>query len=279
VPERVAAALHSRPSNQPGQAESLQQKDNLCGPFWAARVLRDFGIASWGGQPIDEDLIALRAGTVLPDSGAAGALPPGAMSRASYRYQLPTAPIAASGTAAGALAEAIESASSGALRCVPMRGRWTADSVAGLVQDARALDGARLIANVRTGCLWGSRPPLATLLDELEGRKVPDPAPDWDVGHFVELAGLIRGAGGALVHVHDSYPSMGWEGHHLQPPRVLASALLRGDGREGGVLVVVPAGRAADAASLAGDLDLDIGAWNNGTTTPLPASRARVREG
>lgn len=265
MPERVAAAIDFRPSNVPAEPESPQQKDNLCGPFWAARVLRGFGIASWGGQPIDEDLIALRAGTVLPETGAAGVLPPGAVSRAFYRYQLPLAPIAASGTAAGSLVEAIESAASGALRCIPVRGRWTAERVAGLVEDGRALDGARLIANVRTGCLWGSRPPLATLLDELEGRPVPDPAPDWDVGHFVELAGLIRGAGGALVHVHDSYPSMGWEGHHLQPPRVMASALLRGDGREGGVLVVVPAGRAKDAAALADDLDLDIGAWNNGT--------------
>lgn len=263
--ERVAAAIDSRPSNVSVQPESLQQKDNLCGPFWAARVLRGFGIVSWGGQPIDEDLIALRAGTVLPDSRAPGALPPGAVSRASYRYQLPLAPTAASGTAAGSLVEAIESAASGALRCIPVSGKWTAERVSGLVEGARALDGARLIANVRTGCLWGSRPPLATLLDELEGRPVPDPAPDWDVGHFVELAGLIRGSVGALVHVNDSYPSMGWEGHHLQPPRVMASALLRGDGREGGVLIVVPAGRAAEAASVAGDLDLEIGAWNNGT--------------
>jgi hypothetical protein len=262
--EQVAAAIDSTPA-EATQAEGVQQKDNLCGPFWAARILRDFGVATWEGQPVDEDLVALRAGTVLPDSGPEGALPPGAVSRNAYRYQLPAAPIEASGTSAAGLMKAIESASSSKLRCLPVRGSWTADRVARLVDGARAIEGARLIANIRTGRLWGSRPPIATLLAELGGEAVEDPAPDWDVGHFVELAGLIRGDRGVLVHVHDSYPSLGLEGHHLQPPRAMASALLRGDGREGGVLLVVPAACAAAAESLVANLDLKIGTWNNGT--------------
>jgi uncharacterized protein DUF6885 len=258
--ERVAAAIDS-PVVTP-QAE--QQKDNLCGAFWAARIIREFGIVSWDGQPIDEDLIALKSATVLPDSGPEGALPPGAVSLTSYRYLLPTAPIEASGTAPGPLAKAIESAASGALRCVPVRGQWTAERVARLVEGARAIGGARLIANLRTGRFWGSHPPLTALIDELRGRSAPDPTPDWDVGHYVELAGLITGEGGALVHVHDTYPSLGWDGHHMQPPRAVAAALLRGDGREGGVLVVVPAGRAAEVEALVAGLDLDIGIWDNG---------------
>jgi hypothetical protein len=263
--ERVGSAIDSRPTDLPPQPEGSQQKDNLCGAFLAARLLHEFGIASWDGQPIDEDLIALRSDTVLPDSGPQGALPPGAVSLASYRYLLPTAPIEASGTAPGPLVQAIESAASGSLRCLPVRGKWTAEQVVRLVEGARAVAGARLIANLRTGRLWGSHPSVATLIDELEGRPAPDPTPDWDVGHYVELAGVIRGAGGALVHVRDTYPSLGWDGHHLQPPRVVAAALLRGDGREGGVLLIVPAARAAAAESLVADLALDIGAWDNRT--------------
>jgi Family of unknown function (DUF6885) len=258
--EQVAAAIDS-PTSLPKIA---QQKDNLCGAFWAARIIREFGIVSWDGQPIDEDLIALKSSTVLPDSGPVGALPPGAVSLTSYRFVLPTAPIEASGTAPGPLAQAIQSAASGALRCVPVRGKWTAERVARLVEGARSIGGARLIANLRTGRFWGSHPPLTTLIDELEGRQAPDPTPDWDVGHYVELAGLITGEGGALVHVHDTYPSLGWDGHHLQPPRVVASALLRGDGREGGVLVVVPAVGADAVESLVARLGLDIGIWDNG---------------
>jgi hypothetical protein len=85
------------------------------------------------------------------------------------------------------------------------------------------------------------------------------------VGHFVELEMLIRGPQRSLVVVHDSYPSLGWNGRHFQPPRVLAAALLRGDGREGGVLAVVPAARAEAAAALAAEIGLDVRPWNNGT--------------
>ncbi len=243
--------------------DAAQQKDNLCGPFWAARVLRHFGVDEWDGQRIDEDLIALRAGTVLPEDPD-GSVPQGAESRVDYRYELPTGPAAESGTAAEPLAEAIELASGGALRCVPLRGRWTPNRVERLVEAVPAL-GARLLANVRTGLLWASRPPLDALLAELAGRPAADPAPDWDVGHFFELASLIRGAHGSLVLVHDSYPSFGWNAHHLQPPRAVAAALLRGDGREGGVLAIAPRGRAAKIESAAAELGLEVAIWDNGT--------------
>ena len=80
--------------------------------------------------------------------------------------------------------------SSGVTACSnPLRGAWNADRIESLVEAARDL-GARLIANVDTGRLWGSRPPIEVLLGELEGRSVQDPAADWEVGHFVELRGL-----------------------------------------------------------------------------------------
>jgi hypothetical protein len=113
--------------------------------------------------------------------------------------------------------------------------------------------------------LWGSRPPVEILLGELEGQPVLDPAADWDVGHFVELEMLIRGPKRSLVVVHDSYPSLGWDGRHLQPPRALAAALLRGDGREGGVLAVAANSRVEVVRALAVEIGLEIGIWNNGT--------------
>jgi hypothetical protein len=246
------------------ETSGAQQKDNLCGPFWAARVLNESGFATWDGEPIDEDLVALRAGTVVPDMHSDAGVPPGAVSRAAYRYNLPVAPIAQSGTSVRGLIEVIEAASGGELRCVPMSGAWTVDRVERLVDEAREF-GCRLIANLRTGRLWGSRPPVAVLLGELEGRPVQDPAADWDVGHFVELKMLIRGPVRSLVVVHDSYPSLGREGRHLQPPRVLVAALLRGDGREGGVLAVAPSACVDAAIGLATELGLDIRTWNNGT--------------
>ena len=241
-----------------------QQKDNLCGPFWAARVLIEAGFTEWSGEPIDEDLIAARAGTTLPAATGEPSVPPGAVSLTNYRYDLPTASPAESGTSAEGLMRAIESASGGALRCVPVRGQWTAERVERFVSEAPDL-GARLIANVRTGKLWTSRPDVDVLLDELAGRPVEDQPSDWDAGHFIELVMLIRGPRNSLVVVQDSYPTLGAQARHLQPPRAVAAALLRGDGREGGVLAVVAREKATGVSELVGALGLDIGTWNNGS--------------
>jgi hypothetical protein len=240
-----------------------QQKDNLCGPFHAARILRDAGVRQWESEPLDQDLVAVRAGTTLPRHEDEPPVPPGADSWRDYRHQLGSSSPASSGTSAGSLAEAIEALSGGRLVCVPLSGTWSGETVQRLVQDGRRA-GARLVANLRTGRLWGSRPPVELLLARLEGRDLADPPPaDWDVGHFVELVQLVQGSGGALVVVRDSYPNLGWAGHHLQPPEALAAALMRGDGRRGGVLAVVPASDAATVRALARELGLEIELWNN----------------
>jgi hypothetical protein len=227
-------------------------------------VLNESGYSSWDGGPIDADLIALRARTILPEVHPGSDLPPGAVSLTDYQYELPTAPVEQSGTSAERLGQAIEAASSGELRSVSLRGQWNAARVERLVEEAREL-GARLIANLRTGRLWGSRPPIEVLVAELEGRPVQAPAPDWDVGHFVELEVMVRGPKGSFVLVHDSYPSLGWGGRHLQPPRAVADALLRGDGREGGVLAIATKAQQESVKALATRIGLEIGAWENGT--------------
>jgi len=255
--------MHARLISVVADTQGSQQKDNLCGPFWAARVLNESGFATWDDQPIDQDLIALRAGTLLPSVASDAGLPPGALSRAAYDHSLRTAPLADAGTAAGRLAEVVEAASAGQLRCLTLKGAWNVERIERLLDEARDL-GARLIANLRTGRLWGSRPPIEVLLAELDARPVQDPAADWDVGHFVELEMLIRGPRGSLVVVHDSYPSLGWQGRHLQPPHAVAAALERGDGREGGVLVIVPKVGVNPAKVLAAEIGLDVRFWNNG---------------
>jgi hypothetical protein len=235
-----------------------QQKDYLCGPFHAARVLLDCGVAEFEGEPVDQDLVALHAGTALP-VGAVDEVPPGAASRHDYRYELPRVDREQAGTSAPGLAAAIERLCGGRLVCVPVSGRWTAAAVERLME----LD-ARLLANLRTGLLWRSRPSQEALLAALDGVLVADPPPaDWDVGHFVELVQLVRGRNGSLVLVRDSYPSLGWGGVHLQPPVAVAGALARDDGREGGVLAVVSPDGADAVGKLASELGLNAKMWEN----------------
>lgn len=246
-----------------GPQPPAQQKDNLCGPFHAARVLRDAGVTDWEGEPLDQDLVARHAGTVLPVRELGPQVPPGAANRRDYRYELTRGEPEESGTGAGALAQAVQELSAGRLSCVALSGDWSGEIVERLLE---AATGARLIANIRTGALWSSRPPLELLLAALEGHDVPDPpAAEWDTGHFVELVHLLRGRAGALVLVCDSYPSLGWTGHHLQPPGAVAAALMRGDGRRGGVLAVVASDEAAAMRELGQELGLQIGVWDNGT--------------
>ena len=244
------------------QRTGRQQKDNLCGPFHAARVLWDAGVTEFEGEPLDQDLVASRAGTVLPVRELGPQVPPGAVSWHEYRYGLKLVEPEQTGTQPGPLARTIEELSRGRLTCVPLTGAWDGSTVERLVGEAPT--NARLIANVRTAPLWGSRPPLEAVLAHLDGREVPDPpAPDWDVGHFVELVQVVRGRGGSFVVVHDTYPSLGWGGHHLQPPHALAHALIRDDGRGGGVLAVTEPDGADAVMALAGELALKIEFWTN----------------
>jgi hypothetical protein len=231
---------------------TAQQKDNLCGPFCAGRILN-----------VDQDLVAIEAGTHLPAATADPSVPSGAQSRTDYRYELPQAPSAESGTSPAGLVSAIESLSGGALTGVPLRGEWTAERVEALVEQAPSL-GARLVANIRTGKLWGSRPSAEQVLAELNGEDVEGPPADWDVGHFVELTMLLRGPRGSLVVVHDTYPTLGLDGYHLQPVRAVAAALLRGDGRQGGIVAVAPTEQAEAIAAAGRELGLEVGVWDNG---------------
>lgn len=254
------AALH---------AADLPQKDSLCGCFWGALVLRAAGVEQAGGAPVTQDLVAVAAGTTLPTGDPADAVPPGETPRRDYAAALPLAAPAAAGTSPAALARAVARLAEGRLAVVPVAGPWTGERVARLVGLAgRVSTETALVANVRTGRLWGARADPSLLLAHLAGRPVSPPATDWDVGHFVNLVTLVRGAVGALVVVRDSYRTLGWEAHHLQPPGALAAALDRGDGLEGGVLCIGPVERERKLRAALERAGWELRFWDNGTPDP-----------
>jgi len=255
------ASLHAR---------ELPQKDSLCGCFWGSLVLRAAGAEARDGGLLDQDRVAVEAGTVLPEADPARLVPPGEAPRRDYRLPLPKASDPSlGGTAAPALARALERLAGGRLTVVPVAGPWDEDSVVALVEaTAAAGPHTTLLANIRTGPLWPARTHPAALLEHLAGREVAAGPHEWDVGHFVNVAAVARGPGGALVVVRDSYRSLGSDAYHLQPAPALAAALTRGDGREGGVLCVALAEEAGALADrLAGD-GFEIRPWHNGTPDP-----------
>jgi len=241
-------------------AAERQQKDNLCGCFWASLVLRASGVEA------DQDEVAVAAGAILPGGDPQTHVAPGATPRNDYRVELEIDPApGVAGTSASAVARAIERLSGNGLAAIPVAGPWSAESVAELME---ASADATLIANVCTGRFWGSRPGPATVLAHLRGEAVEPPPADWDVGHFVNLAALVRGPAGALVVVRDTYQELGVAGHHLQPPDRIAAALRRDDGHEGGVLAVAGSALAAGLRGRLEGLGFELRHWHNGTPDP-----------
>jgi hypothetical protein len=238
--------------------------DNLCGCFWASLALRAAGIDA------DQEAVALEAGAILPGGDPQTHVAPGATPRNDYRVELPTAADpATAGTAAPELAAAIRHISGGTLEAVEVAGPWSAETVAAVLDLAGPA--AVVIANLRTGLLWGSRPEPGVVLDHLAGGDPEPPASDWDVGHFVELATLVRGPAGSLVVVRDTYQELGLAGHHVQPPNRIAAALRRDDGRQGGVIAVCASAAVDDVRDRLRGAGLELHGWDNGT----PAAAAR----
>jgi hypothetical protein len=257
---RELLALHAR---------ELPQRDDLCGAFCGALALGAAGIATHDGDAIDQDAVALAAGSVIAGVRAAGTLPYGETGRRDYRMSLPSVDDAdVSGTTAAGLLDALELLSGGALAAIPCTGPWSAGALAGLFDLAAALERpVTLVANLATRHLWGGRASVRQLLDYLLDGEREGPPPDWDVGHFACVVGRVRGPAGSLYCIADTYPSLGYGGVHAQPQERLAAALERREMPSGGMLVVVSADDAAGVRAGAGALGLSEGIWDNGTVT------------
>jgi hypothetical protein len=248
-------------------AAELPQKDDLCGAFWGALALRAAGVETHEGAPLDQDAVALAAGSTISASAAGeGHLPAGETGRRDYRLDLPVGNADASGTSAGGVARAVEGLSGGALVAIPVRGPWTSETVRLLIGLASSASPLALVANLWTGALWGSRPSAAQLLSYLcTGDWNAGPAADWSVGHFVALVGAAHGPEGTLVAIADTYPSLGWQGLHLQPTEAVAAALARDDGREGGVLALCSSQARAGLEQHLRAVGFRCGLWDNGS--------------
>jgi hypothetical protein len=257
---RELLALHAR---------ELPQRDDLCGAFCGALALGAAGIDRYAGEPVDQDAVALAAGSIISGVREAGTLPHGEAGRRDYRIQLPLIDDSdASGTTAAGLFAAVWQLSAGALVAIPYTGPWNATTLAGLFDLALALQHpVTLVANLATRHLWGGRPSVNQLLGYLLEGQLSGPAPDWDVGHFACVFARVLGTGGCLYCLADTYPALGNGGVHLQPQERLAAALERREGPAGGVFVVALAQDASTVRAGAAALGLHEGIWDNGTET------------
>ncbi len=248
-------------------ASELPQRDELCGAFCGSLALGAAGVRASGEEPLDQDAVAIAAGSVISREANTGVLPHGEQGRRDYRLALPLVEDAdLSGTTAGGLVEALDALSAGSLAAIPYSGPWTSETLGGLFELAAGLEHpVTLIANLATHHLWGASATLSQLLDYLYDGELSGPPPDWRVGHFACVVARVHGPGGELYAVADTYPSLGAAGVHMQPRERLAAALERRDMPAGGMIAAVGAADAASVRAGAEALGLREGVWDNGT--------------
>jgi len=238
-----------------------QQQDNLCGPYWAAILLRSRGFA------VSPEQIARSAGSVLPVGEPSTWLPKGARSRQDYQLSLPEVQHPRdAGTSAQGLIEAVSGSSQGTYCLLPLQADWSAERVETVLKLCHHADGQIVpLCNLRTDPLWGTQLSVSDVIAYLKGGLIAAPPTDWWVGHFFILAGTVQGEARSLVLVCDTYPMFGWQGYHLQSAEAIAQALNRGDGYGGGILLFVASCDQTRVEQQAREAGFSIGAWDNGS--------------
>jgi hypothetical protein len=253
---------------------AVNQRDNLCGCFWVWVALRAFD----GSDLSDEEDVAMVAGSVVPvgRTDPAFSLPwkgEGVTTSWPYRLGLPTsADDRMIGASAFGVARAVDVLSNGRLVALPYRAeRWTAALAQELISKLLGLGSVPVlaVANVATEHFIGSKLSAENIVDHLlMGQTLPVVEPDWRVGHFCSLAGVVRGPGAELVVIRDTYRAMGWRGHHVQTYATLASALDRDGTGAGGVLLITPIAHADAVRDALENLALVNEVWDNGSPRP-----------
>ncbi len=257
-------------------ARELPQRDDLCGAFCGALALGAAGLERRDGEPLDQDAVALAAGSVV----SARARPREPPARRERPARLPAGdpvdrrPRSVSGTTD-------RRARAGARRAVgrEARGDRAAAARGPRARSPRCSTRPRarsgpvtLIANLATHHLWGSRASLSELLDHLERRRARGAGAR--LGRRATScawSGASSGPRGSLYAVADTYPSLGGGGVHLQPGELLARALARPDKPAGGMIAVAFAEDAAALREGAAGAGLREGLWDNGTPEQVSA--------
>jgi hypothetical protein len=273
------------------------QRPATCGAYATRYLLSPLGFTHVDGvDTTREDYLANLAGTVIEESevedvrttrqavdadGLSDAEAIRRFPRTWYRWPLrSSADDAITGTSPTGVARAIALGSAGALVTLPVPGRRSDREVAFTPERFGALLDA-IESNARS---WGAHPIANLEVDQLldatsdaytaEALAGPDPATAiplerWGVGHFVGLGAFWRGEDGRhWVLLLDTYKARGFDGYVPMPAESLRRAVVREDGRDGGLLLVLRRDALDDARAAIEALGLDIRMWGNGSLEP-----------
>jgi hypothetical protein len=274
------------------------QRPATCGAYALSYLLPAIGFERYKGNDLAaEDLLAHLAAVVVeadeigPSDEIARMVASGELGEREalarfgaiwYRFPVRASddPVR-SGTSATGVARAVAVATDGGLASIPLAARRADGSVQltepvwEAVLDRLAAESRHwrwhAICNYETDRLLkpddpAYRPAALGRADSVD--RVP--LDDWGVGHFVGVAGLWRPRGIEpwWLLLLDTYKQRGFSGYEPQPAELMRLGLIRTDGREGGLLLVIPRDRVEPVSDALSALGLEIRMWSNGSPEP-----------
>jgi hypothetical protein len=273
------------------------QRPSTCGAYVTRYLLGPLGFPEHEGiATTREDYVASLAGTVLdPDEAATveaaratvdrerldDAVAAARFGKAWYRWPLRvSADLTAIGTSPTGTARTIATASDGALVTLPIpardanaRVRLTDGAWDGLLDLFVAhLGDWRLhaVVNYDSDDLLDPVAPAYTA----EALRGPAPASSipldrWGVGHFAGVGAEWRADDGRRwLLLLDTYRERGFDRYEPQPADLVRDALIRSDGRDGGMLLILPREHLEAATAAIRALGLEPRMWANGSPEP-----------
>lgn len=271
------------------------QRPATCGAYAARYLLAPLGFDRREGVDTRrEDYLALLAGTVIeryevePAARVRSAVAAAGMSdeealrrhpRDFYAWPLRSSDDpSVSGTSPTGTARAIALASGGALVTLPVSARSAGGDI--LLTPERWAELVALLADHLAD--WRVHPIANYEVDQLLAptdaaytpANLAGPDPEdlpreaWGVGHFAGIGALWRTAERWWVLLLDTYKARGFRGYEPQPAELLRRGLIREDGREGGILLVLPREHLDAARDAVEGLGLQVRMWGNGSLEP-----------
>ncbi len=275
----------------------LDQKENFCGAFSASYILRGLGYRTHRNEIVDQDYIAYlsRVNVDPRDLEKIRKLKNeiASLSREEARkiveenrsiwYRFDDLPTTVKSQELGASPEgiiyAIHEVSMSKLKVIPVK---TVSKTEGELLSSEKMAvflelfkkaevyNAQFILNLNTRYLLDSEK-IFKLSEKLLLGEVFQEVYRESVGHYVGCAGLIEVNGEPLIIIRETCRKYGV---HLQPAEYVRRALIREDGREGGVLIIVPADLEKDLKRMLSDRGLRVETWDNGSPyTPFTSRR------
>ncbi|MCS7126470.1 MAG: hypothetical protein NZ929_06145 [Aigarchaeota archaeon] len=268
--------------------KELDQKENFCGAFTASYILRGMGYRIHKKERVDQDYIAyLSRVNVDPHDLAKIRRLKDEIAKLSKEeadeiieknrsiwYRFDDLPTTLKPQELGASPEgiiyAVHEVSMSNLRAIPVKtvskiegGLLTRDKMEVFLDLLKRSEeyGAQFILNLNTKYLLDSEK-IVKLSEKLLLRESFQEVFRESVGHYVGCGGLIEVEGSFFIIIRETYRRYGV---HIQPVEYVRRALIREDGREGGIIIIVPTEFEEDLRKILVNKGFRIEMWDNGS--------------